>query len=371
MKILQLTTHFSPNVGGVETHLDDLVAALIRRKHAVTVLTYRPLTTKTAWNMREQSGELLIYRIPWIAGLFYRFIKHPALEFIYLVPGLFFVLPFFLLKNRPEVIHTHGLIAGFVGVLWGKVFRIRTVTTTHSMYHFPSSGIYRRVSIWIFSQSDHVLTLSQQSAKEIRKLGVAHNRITVFRYWVQKSAFKQKSKQKRGTVFSVLFVGRLVEEKGVRVLLDAAKSWKDKDVELVIVGSGPLEDLVLKTAKANNHIRYIGRVKNTEIATYYHSASVVVVPSTHEEGFGRVIIESLTVGTPVIAANRGAIPEAMDDSVGMLISVTPKNITKAVMSLATNPEKQKSLAYNAKAFAQARYSEKNVETIIKTYTKET
>jgi len=122
VKILQLSTHFSPNIGGVETHLDDLVNALTKRGHDVSVLTYRPLTTKARWKIREGKKGVQILRIPWIPGLFYKLVDKPFLEFLYILPGLFIATPFLILINKPEVIHAHGLVAGFTGVFWAKTF---------------------------------------------------------------------------------------------------------------------------------------------------------------------------------------------------------------------------------------------------------
>ena len=90
MKILQLTAHYYPNVGGVETHLTDLVKYLQNKNYDVTVLTYQPLVTKASWKIHEKEKHLEIIRIPWISGLFYSFVSHPILEFVYLVPGLLF-----------------------------------------------------------------------------------------------------------------------------------------------------------------------------------------------------------------------------------------------------------------------------------------
>src|SRR3989344_1060914 len=122
MKILQLTTHFHPNVGGVETHLNDLVEVLCKRGHQVFVLTYRPLVTEANWRIYENQLNLQTLRIPWFPGFFYRLIQKPVLEFLYLVPGLFLVTPLVLLIKQADVIHSHGLVAGFVAVFWGKLF---------------------------------------------------------------------------------------------------------------------------------------------------------------------------------------------------------------------------------------------------------
>ena len=67
----------------------------------------------------------------------------------------------------------------------------------------------------------------------------------------------------------------------------------------------------------------------------------------------------------VVAANRGAIPEAMDESVGKLIKITPQNIVKAVNYLYKNKSKLGELSKNTRAFAKQRYSEKNIEVVLK------
>src|SRR3989344_4281106 len=202
MKILQLTTHFSPNVGGVETHLDDLVNALIKRKYKVFVLTYKPLVTETTWKLYEKTKNLEILHLPWLAGYFYKFVNNPLIEFLYLVPGLFLATPFVLLSFKPEVIHSHGLVAGFVAVFWGKLFGKRVITTTHSIYNFPLrskdlrvGNLYRNFAKFIFENSDKALTLSQQSAKEIEKLGINKEKIKVFTYWIDLTKFKSISRK--------------------------------------------------------------------------------------------------------------------------------------------------------------------------------
>lgn len=333
MKILQLTVHFSPNVGGVETHLDDLVNGL-SQEHQVTVLTYRPLVAKTEYQTIEQRLNVTIFRIPWIPGLFYK--VKGFMQFLYTFPGLFFVTPFVILFANPDVVHAHGIVAGFVGVFWGNAFGKRVVVSTHSLYEFPKSGVYRNFVTGIFKRANEVLTLSKQSKKEIQSLGIDENQITVFTYWVDLDKFKMQSakfkvKEKLGwrKKFVVFFVGRLVEEKGLLELLDAAKIW-NKNIRLVIAGSGPLETEISSLKFQVSNLVFLGKVDQGKLPEYYNASDLVIVPSTHEEGFGRVVIESLACGTPVIGSNRGAIPEAMDETVGTLIDVTPENITKAV-----------------------------------------
>jgi glycosyltransferase involved in cell wall biosynthesis len=149
-----------------------------------------------------------------------------------------------------------------------------------------------------------------------------------------------------------------VPEKGIPELVEAAKLF-NPGISLKIAGSGPLENLAGKY--------YIGRISQDELPAVYNAADLVIVPSMHEEGFGRVIIESLACGTPVVAANRGAIPEAMDNTVGKLITITPENVSEAVNYYFTHPKILLKLANNARQFAIDRYSSSNIDDIVSAY----
>lgn len=375
MKVLQLTAHFRPNIGGVETHLSDLCKCLTERGFEVTVLTYRPLETDLRWKMLEREKNLTVIRIPWIPHLFYKLIKLPILEFIYLLPGLFLVTPFVLLLKKIDVISAHGLVAGFVGAFWGKIFNKKLVVSTHSIYSFPKRGLYRELVKWIFKNANHCLGLSKQAAGEIYSLGISAKIVDNFTYWIDLNKFqitnsKLQIKKKLGweNKFTVLFVGRLVEEKGVLVLLESVKSWDD-DINLKIIGSGPLQEEVERVTSKHKNLEFIGIIDQKELPMYYSGSDILIVPSISEEGFGRVILESLSCGTPVIGANCGAIGEAMDESVGKLIDVSAKNIKDAVEYFYANRGRLKRLTSNCRRYAERRYSEKNVNKIIKSYTK--
>lgn len=371
MKILQLTVHYSPNIGGVETHLTDLVSELARKQHTIFVLTYRPLVAKSNWKMFERSKGTTIWRLPWLPGFFYKFNASPVIEFLYLMPGIFLITPFVILLFNPEVIHAHGLIAGFVGTFWGKLFRKKVVISTHSLYHFPASGLYYSFAKKIFTNASKVLCLSNQSVEEIEGLGVKKENCSRFTYWVDTNVFKPEASlvEKLGwkNKFVVLFIGRLVPEKGIRELINSAE-MVDNSFLFVLIGDGPLAAEIEQAAeKSNGKIVFINKISNTDLPQYYNSATVVIIPSVHDEGFGRVILEALSCGVPVVASNRGAIPEAINSSVGELLTITPENIAKSLRQLQKNSTKLKAMRKNAREFALQRYTNKNVNTILNAY----
>lgn len=371
-KVLQLTVHLFPNVGGVETHLKDLKNSLIKRGWEVFFLAYQPLSTKVEWKIIEREKNLFILRIPWIRGFFEKLIHNPFLEFIYLVPGLFIVAPFIIFIYSPDFLHAHGLSAAVAAVIWGKIFKIKTIISLHSLYAFPKKGLYHDFVKLLFKNADFILSLSRKSNEEVKAMGIGSGKKGVFTYWVDLDNFKRvadaKNKLKWEGKFIVLFVGRLVPGKGIEELLESSKLW-DKNIKLVIIGSGPMHDQITQFAMSRRSLNFLGKIDQNSLSNYYSAADFVIVPSTSEEGFGRVIIESLACETPVIASKRGAITEAMDETVGKFIDATPEGIEGAVKYFYNNPRKLLNLAKKGRKFAELRYSEANVKTIIKTYSK--
>lgn len=371
MKVLQLTVHLFPNVGGVETHLNDLFQALLRKHWRIFVLAYQPLSTRTKWKIIERSKDFTILRIPWLRGFFEKLVHSPVLEFIYLVPGLFIVTPFIIIFYKPNIIHAHGISAAVSAAFWGKIFKIRTIVSLHSIYSFPKKGVYHNFIRLLLNNCDVVLSLSKKSNEEMRNLGIEKNKTKVFTYWIDLQKFQRVQSAKKLLGFEgefiVLFVGRLIREKGISELLKSASLWDNK-IKLVIIGSGPMEDFILKEIHGSVNVTFVGKVDQQNLATYYSAADCLIVPSTSEEGFGRVIIESLACETPIIASDRGATREAMDETVGKFIKVSPENIKEAVNYFYKRPNELKKLSQKTRKFVERRYSEVNVETIIKVYT---
>jgi len=398
MKILLLTTPFTPNVGGVETHLNDLIKEGQKKGINFRVITYQPLVTKARGKSVEKKGGAVIYRVPWLRmNLFLHLEKYPVFEFLYLFLGIFaFSLIYMIIKSSEiGTIHSQGLAAGVVGLILSKLFNKRLIISTHSIYHFPTGGIYTAFVRFLFNNSYHVLTLSKQSEEELKKIGVNEKKISVFTYWVDQEKFKvnnplrgQSSKfnpfgklrvdaersrsikirKKLGleNKFICLFVGRLVPKKGIEELLEAAKITSER-VKFLIVGDGPLEESIKYQVSSIKNLIFLGKVDNEKLPIYYNAADVLIVPSTHEEGFGRVILEALSCGLPVIGSNRGAIPEAMNDNVGVFIDVTPENIKIIVEKLSENPEILMTMRKKARKFAEKNYSSKNLEMITRYY----
>lgn len=370
-KILILSIAFRPNIGGLETHLDDLTVE-IKKKCPVLVVTLPPISTKVSAKTFEKDGNLLIWRVPWFGkNLFYKFLKWPILEFIYLMPPLFFGLLVALIKYPSiQVIHAQGFSSGLPGVFLGRIFSKRILISTAYIFHFKKNFV-GKIAKWVFSSADRVLCVSNPSTEEMKKLGIPENKLGKCAYWINLDIFKPKmknvAKKEVGweDCFSVLFVGRLVEEKGIRQLLQAVLKLP-KQINVYIIGDGPLKEEVEKASDHNTNLYFLGKIDNSLTPIYYSAADTVVVPS-YEETLGRVNMEALACKTPVIVSKGGGVKEVVDESVGLLIDVNPNDIAKAIIKLYRNKNLYNQLQKNARLKMKREYSNKNIKKFIKEY----
>ena len=159
--VLILTPFFSPNIGGVETHLDNLVSNLDEKGYRIFVQTYSPLTTEnTSWKKNELLGNnIQINRYRWFGkNLFHTLERYPILDFLYLTPYLFIRSLLFMITNskKIDVIHAQGLNAGAIGVILKAIFKKRLIISLHAVY--PNIGNHGLIAFFtrIILNSAHV-----------------------------------------------------------------------------------------------------------------------------------------------------------------------------------------------------------------------
>jgi glycosyltransferase involved in cell wall biosynthesis len=122
---------------------------------------------------------------------------------------------------------------------------------------------------------------------------------------------------------AVGYAGKLVEEKGIRTLLSAFArvAPRHPGAHLVLAGGGPLKDEVLRTARGlglSERLHLPGVLHNSDLAAYMNALDVFVLPSetrrNWREQFGRVAVEAMSCGVPVIGSDSGEIPAVLDDA---------------------------------------------------------
>ena len=182
-----------------------------------------------------------------------------------------------------------------------------------------------------------------------------------------KPELKEKSKDRNSIV--VLFVGRLVEDKGVLELIEAAKNIKShrRNIEFWFVGRGPLERY-LRRLKGLLPIKYLGYIDNKFLPKIYQKADILVLPSKREL-FGIVLIEAMSCSLPAIASNlvgsREIITHGYD---GFLIQSNPhlnkaafiKELTEYILQLAENSDLRLKMGQRGRQKAEQLYDVKIV-----------
>ncbi len=118
----------------------------------------------------------------------------------------------------------------------------------------------------------------------------------------------------------VCFAGRLAKNKGVDLLLQAAKYYENDDTLTLIVGYGEEYKNLnkMKEELGLNNVVFLGNQNHDILRKIYNISDVCVVPS-RKEAFGLVALEAIACGTPVIATNQGGIPDFVNEKVGILI----------------------------------------------------
>jgi glycosyltransferase involved in cell wall biosynthesis len=149
--------------------------------------------------------------------------------------------------------------------------------------------------------------------------------------------------------YDLLFAGRLIEGKGIFILLDAILTLNRKDLSVAVAGEGKdrsqLEELAKKKGLT---IAFRGRLDREELIELYMQSKVLIVPSsTHIEGFPLVISEALSVGTPVIASNQPAMVEAVGDAGLIFESFNSTDLAGKIKVLLDNPDVLKEKMQNA------------------------
>ncbi|NGO74897.1 glycosyltransferase family 4 protein [Streptomyces sp. YC504] len=120
----------------------------------------------------------------------------------------------------------------------------------------------------------------------------------------------------------LLYLGRLAEAKGVRLLMaawDEVAEVGGVGVPLVIAGTGPLEREVTAWAAGRDDVRYVGLYDTDQCRQALARAVAVVAPSTWLEAFGLVVVEAMAAGVPAVAAGHGAFAELVEDGVTGLL----------------------------------------------------
>jgi glycosyltransferase involved in cell wall biosynthesis len=270
-----------------------------------------------------------------------------------------------------EIVHAHHVwVTSFVAAELGLPF----VTSVHGtdLMGFRKGPRYQPMALEAARDAFGLIAISRQVAADTQATyGVSEQKIHLIWNGFDTAIFKVLPEISKAAVLAdygltgidddplVSFVGKFTDFKGIDVLLRAAAIYEEAipGVQTVLVGHGQLWDdmHLLREELSLKGIHFLGHQPQPRVARIYNAADVSIVPSRIEP-FGLVAIEALACGTPVVATNKGGLPDFINTQVGTLVPVDdPQALANAIIKEINEGTKNTKGVY-ASQYALANFS---------------
>ena len=344
---------FDP-IGGMQNHTAQLTRALAARGVRQHVITHRP---PGAPRCQRLGAEAVIHRfglpLPW------------ARQF-YSLPGLVAALR---LAPRVDVVHAHlgeDLAVLPLALAASRRAAIPLVVTIHtSLRHTfagrgPRAWSLKRVGGWIesaiCSRAAAVIALTPHLAERLREDGVDAERLHVIPAGVNPAEFDSEPPDPFPDVGHprVLYVGRLVDQKGVDTLISAVTRMRSSEARVLLVGDGPKRaelELAIRRHGLEKRVRITGFRAHREIPAILQHADIFCLPSRYEE-LSSALLEAMHAGLPIVATRVGATAETLGSAGRVVAPGDPDALAGALDDLLANPEEAATLGRRAHQRAQ-------------------
>ena len=281
-------------------------------------------------------------------GIKIKFIKFYKgfINIFFFMPNLLSVL-LYCYKEKINIIHTHHRYPELLAIITGKILKIKTITTVHSIL----SG-YRLLSF----KSDQIIAVSNIVTSTLTKsYNIPKEKIIRIYNCINtlETNFKRDTnKFKRDLNISdnsqvILFLGRIIEEKGIRIIINSFKKISKVNFNAVLLIIGDHLDRSLDSVINNlqENVKVMPAIKNPY--ALYSFCEMVVLPSKIES-FPYVMLESGLMKKPFIGSRTGGMAEFIEDGVNGLL-FEPGNVdqlAEKIKYVLDNPDKSKLLGEN-------------------------
>ena len=371
MKILMLSWEYPPRiVGGISRVVHDLSHKLIEIGHEVSVVTYRDGNAP----YEEDDNGVKVYRVD-------NYMIHPN-NFVDWIMQLNFNMiskasEIIKKENDFDVIHAHDWLVTYAAKTLKDSFGIPLVSTIHATENGRNSGIhndtqrYINDSEWLLTyESSEVIVNSNFMKNDIQRIfGLPYDKITVVPNGVNLNNFEQverdydfRRQYAADNEKIILYVGRLVYEKGVQNLIAAMPKILANyhDAKLIIAGKGPMLDELrgeVDYLGLGNKVYFTGYLNSKQCRKMYKCADIAVFPSTYEP-FGIVALEAMLSGSPIVVSDIGGLNEIVDHCVNGMKSYAgnSNSIADSILTLLFNQELAKSCVEKAQEKVRTQYN---------------
>jgi phosphatidylinositol alpha-mannosyltransferase len=344
MRIAIVSDYYYPQLGGITEHVHGQATELSRRGHDVTVVTPRLLVTpRTVDGQSLPNREFDVVNV----GRGVPFYVNGSESLATVAAGLPFALDRLYRERRFDVVHVHNPFGFMLPIT--AIMRSRapvTVGTFHSVvpdqYRLlrassrPLQRIFRRLSASI-AVSDAVIDSLRPYLPTLELTAIPNGIDTEF--------FSPEAEplEELGGKRTIAFVGRFDPRNGVKHMIGTFTALRRtrNDVQLVIVGDGPMRPLVERMVPHDlrNDVVFAGRVNRLR-PRYLASAEILCTPCSLAS-FGMVLLEGMSAGVPVVASRLPGFELVMRDGVDGLMVDRPDDeagFAAALDRLLDNPE---------------------------------
>lgn len=371
MKILMLTWEYPPRiVGGIARVVHDLSKRLIKDGHEVYVVTYKEGNVP----YYENDKGVNVYRVD-------NYMINPN-NFIDWIMQLNFnmvakVNELIAKGEKFDVIHAHDWLVAYAAKTLKNSYDLPLVSTIHATEAGRNGGIHDEVqryindTEWMLTyESAEVIVNSKFMKNDLQRLfGLPYEKINVVANGINSTAYSGVEKDydfRRQYAADnekiILFMGRLVYEKGVQHLISAMPKILENyhDAKLVIAGKGGMLDELKAQVEAmglGQKVYFTGYLNAKQVSKMYKCADISVFPSTYEP-FGIVALEAMLAGIPTVVSDVGGLNEIVEHGVDGMKSYAgnPNSLADSILALLFNPQLCDTIAKKAKAKVKNEYS---------------
>jgi len=336
MSVLQLTWEFPPRViGGIASHVFDLSRALRRRGLEVHVITCNFPGAREYENIdgvhvyRSESYATADSFLGWILRM-QKNMEKKASDIIKTIGDI-------------DVIHAHDWLSGVAGIGIKHLFRKPLVVTMHSTEYGRRIGLHNdfqrsihEIEDWLCYEAWRLITCSYYMRDHVswcfrqpwNKIDVIPNGVDVTKFEFPMNYWDIRNRFALGHEKILLFVGRMVPEKGLDTLIKALQILLQHGVpaKVVAVGDGPQKkdyETLVNDMGLGDKVYFAGHIDDWTLRALYRISDVAVFPSRFEP-FGIVALEAMAAHCPVVASAVGGLNEVVDHG-GTGLKVPPNN----------------------------------------------
>lgn len=267
-----------------------------------------------------------------------------------------------------DIIHAHDWIVAFAARVLKNAYSIPLISTIHATEYGRNWGIHNETQKYISNvewfltyESWKVIVNSSHMKNEVikvfnlpeDKIELIPNGIDIDKFKAYKRNFNFRRKYAHDYEKIIFYVGRIVNEKGVHILLDAVPKVLSNfyNAKFIIAGKGPQLDYLKNKAIAtgvSNKIFFTGYISDEELLQLYKCVDVAVFPSLYEP-FGIVALEGIVAEVPIVVSDTGGLGEIVEHGVdGMkCIAGNADSLASCILEILFNPKKAEKLKKNA------------------------